>query len=118
MTADGPTPETLRSELDDVLQRHNELVRETPGYVAAILAQHADWVRATRNVDVEAVHHPEDGPDGAFVVSFEDSTSFVFGVGPDQERLADLQAAIQAETGKRFAMLDDRGVAPAGGVER
>lgn len=112
---DGPTPGTLRSELDDVVQRHNELVRETPGYVAAIIAQHADWVRATHNVAVEAVHDPDAGPDGAFAVSFEDGTMFVFGVGPNKERLAALQAAMQDETDQRLAMLVDRGLAPAGG---
>lgn len=92
------TPDSLRSELETVLARHNNLVTEVPGYVAAILLHEADDLCGKHGVEIKDIHE-DDGVDGVYVVRFETNAALL-GVSRDLDRLETLEADA--------AMLDDR----------
>lgn len=99
MPSREPTYDSLQAELDQVLARHNELLTKTPGYVAAMLIQEADYRRAKHGVDLvvrevgDGVWCAKMGPTGA-----------VLGVGGDPSKLDGVDVDL--------AMVDHRGAAP------
>jgi len=93
-----PTYDSLRTELETVIARHNDLVTETPGYVAAMLLHEADDICGKYGVKIESIDE-DDGVDGVYVVQFE-SNAALLGVCRDLDKLDRLESDI--------AMIDDR----------
>lgn len=93
------TYDSLRQELELVVARHNDLVVETPGYVAAMLIHEADAILAKHNVAVEAVE-ADGGVEGAFALRFADGAGAVLGLAQQPERASELET--------EYAMVDDR----------
>lgn len=94
-----PTPESLRSELETVLARHNELVTEVPEYVAGMLLHEADDVCAKHGVTIEKIHEDE-AVEGVYIVRFDDCGAAVLGLCQDLDQWDELEADL--------AMIDDR----------
>jgi len=92
------TPDSLRSELETVIARHNDLVTKVPGYVAAMLLHEADDICGKHGVEIESIDE-DGGADGVYVVQFE-SNSALLGVCRDLDKLDRLEADV--------AMIDDR----------
>jgi len=80
MVSDSPDAESLSKELDQVFQRHNELVVRDPAMAAALCINMADSLRDKFGVGVDA----EEIDDGQWMVEFGDADAAGF-VGFDRD---------------------------------
>lgn len=112
-----PTHETLRREFQQVVARHNELFQRSredaylPAYSIAVLLHEIDELLDKHNIDIEVAHEH----DGIIGFDFNDgAVGALLGACGNMDRLDEF---VETGDGDSLAILDDRSIPGAEGVE-